>query len=348
MAFVAWLFLAYCAHTVFRSLPWLQQPFHSGRYLGEMFLTPLWGGVNLFFVLSGFLITDILLQSKTANNYFSSFYARRILRIFPVYYLVLVCSLLVGHFSIALAAQLPPSLSWRSAYFIYLQNWPVFWHGYKTEGGVWGAYWSLAVEEKFYFIWPIMVLHMSEKTITRICWLGLVCALLLRIYLYNHYFGSNFGLLQITSSRVDGLFAGAALSIYMYKHKRPVPMRWIKALAALGFAVIGYIALFHIVDLVFIGNLTSTFGITSFALLSVALVSASQHHFPFLQRILTLSGYGLRESTLWDIHLPPVSLSRSSRVLLTLRFVDSLEFSGKSSTSSRRNGSCVPFRKAEL
>ncbi len=232
-----------CSHGVSLTAVVGNNHFTAGDIWAKMFLTPLWGGVDLFFVLSGFLITDILLQSKTANNYFSSFYARRILRIFPVYYLVLVCSLLVGHFSIALAAQLPPSLSWRSAYFIYLQNWPVFWHGYKTEGGVWGAYWSLAVEEQFYFIWPIVVLHMSEKTITRICWLGLVCALLLRIYLYNHYFGSNFGLLQITSSRVDGLFAGAALSIYMYKHKRPVPMRWIKALAALRFRGLSVILL---------------------------------------------------------------------------------------------------------
>ena len=73
---------------------------------------------------------------------------------------------------------------------------------------------SLAVEEQFYFIWPIVVLHMSE-TITRVCWLGLVCALLLRIYLYNHYFGSNFGLLQITSSRVDGLFASAVVDLHV-------------------------------------------------------------------------------------------------------------------------------------
>jgi peptidoglycan/LPS O-acetylase OafA/YrhL len=255
--------------------------------LFKLFMVPLWGGVDLFFVLSGFLITGILLRTKTAENYFTSFYIRRMLRIFPIYYLALTSSLMVGHFLTSLSNELPPSSSWKFAYFIYLQNWPAFWHGEKIMGGVWGAYWSLAVEEQFYFIWPVVIFLLSERTIVRICIIGMICALPLRLFLSYDYFGNSFGLAQITSSRVDGLFAGGACAIYMFRNRRPVPMRWIIASASGGVAIIGYIALFHTVELVSTGKWITTIGITGFALLSASLVAVSQHHIPFVHRILT-------------------------------------------------------------
>lgn len=251
-------------------------------------MVPLWGGVDLFFVLSGFLITGILLRTRTTANYLSSFYARRVLRIFPIYYVALSFSLIAGHFSTFIAELLPGWTSWKFAYFVYLQNWPVFWHGEKTMGGLWGVYWSLAVEEQFYFVWPLVVLLLSEKAITRICYIGLVCALPLRVYLSYHYFGGDFGLAQITTSRVDGLFAGAACALYMFKHKAPVPMRWIIISASVGLGIMGYIALFHRKELISTGAWIITLGITGFALLSAAVVAVSQHNIPFIRRILTM------------------------------------------------------------
>jgi|SRR5580658_151660 peptidoglycan/LPS O-acetylase OafA/YrhL len=250
---------------------------------------PLWGGVDLFFVLSGFLITGILLRTKTSESYFSSFYARRVLRIFPIYYLVLTLSLIGGHVSAAFASQLPAWTSWRVAYFFYVQNWPMFWHDEKMMSGIWGAYWSLAVEEQFYFIWPLVVSLLPEKTITWICFIGVACALPLRIFLSLHYFGISFGLAQITSSRVDGLFLGSACAIYVFRHKRPVPMRWIIASGAVGLMIMGYIVAFHHHELVGTENWMTTLGITGFALLSGALVAISPYHIKWIDHVLTMS-----------------------------------------------------------
>jgi peptidoglycan/LPS O-acetylase OafA/YrhL len=252
-------------------------------------MVPLWGGVDLFFVLSGFLITSILLRTKANESYFSSFYARRMLRIFPVYYFVLILSLAVGRFSTFFAGALPPWTSWRLAYFLYLQNWPVFWHGEKIMGGLWGAYWSLAVEEQFYLVWPLIILLLPSKTVARICYIGFACALPLRIYLCIHYFRSSFGLVQFTSSRVDGLLLGAACAIYMFEHRTPVPIRWIIASAAIGTAIMGSIVLFRPQELVATGGWIMTFGISAFALLSTALVAISQHQIPWVERALTLN-----------------------------------------------------------
>ena len=252
-------------------------------------MVPLWGGVDLFFVLSGFLITGILLRTKTKDHYFSSFYARRALRIFPIYYLVLIFTVMLGHFSAAFVSYLPQWTNWKVSYFIYLQNWPFFWHGEKIMGSVWGAYWSLAIEEQFYFVWPLVVFLFPEKVITRICLIGFACALPLRVLLCRYYFHGAFGLAQLTTSRVDGLFLGAACAIYMFKHKRPVPMKWIIACFGAGTAIMGYIAVVHHHELAGTAEWMTTIGITGFALLSVALVAISQHHVPSVQRVLTLN-----------------------------------------------------------
>lgn len=156
--------------------------------------------------------------------------------------------------------------------------------------GFWGAYWSLAIEEQFYFIWPLVVLLLSETAISVICLVGFLCALPLRLFLSIHYFGGSFGLAQITSSRVDGLLLGAACAVYMFKHKRPVPMQWIVVSGSIGAIIVAWIALFHTSELVDTGSgrWILTLGITGFALLSGTVVAISQHHIPFIQRILTL------------------------------------------------------------
>jgi peptidoglycan/LPS O-acetylase OafA/YrhL len=116
-------------------------------------------GVRLFFVLSGFLITGILLRSKRycekdglpILRAFRQFYARRVLRIFPLFYLVL---------GLAAVLNVPPvrqTFGWHAA---FLTNFYMFFHGWK---GATNHFWSLAVEEQFYLVWPWVILLVSRR-----------------------------------------------------------------------------------------------------------------------------------------------------------------------------------------
>src|SRR5207244_13039880 len=109
-------------------------------------------GVDLFFVLSGFLITGLLLDSKGAPGYFRNFYARRTLRIFPLYYAVLALLFLV----LPLLVALPPPLEDARTHQVWL--WTYTANFYIAAKASWWAltyvshFWSLAIEEHFYLL----------------------------------------------------------------------------------------------------------------------------------------------------------------------------------------------------
>lgn len=111
----------------------------------------LWFGVDFFFVLSGFLITGILLRNRQRPSYFQSFYARRILRIFPLYFCLLPGILL-------LAKHYSGSAHWPSDTvfdFLYLSNVHNALHGWPSRFA--SHLWSLSVEEQFYIVWPFLI-----------------------------------------------------------------------------------------------------------------------------------------------------------------------------------------------
>lgn len=125
-----------------------------------------WIGVQLFFVLSGFLITGILLDSRGRERYFRTFYLRRTLRIFPLYYAFLVLALVIGPLfstSPAWVASVHSSQWW---YWFYMSNWME-----PFKGGVHGLshLWSLAVEEQFYLLWPLVVGALGRRRFTHFC-----------------------------------------------------------------------------------------------------------------------------------------------------------------------------------
>src|SRR6267154_3409139 len=107
--------------------------------------------VDVFFVLSGFLTTGILLDSKGSPHYFRNFYARRSLRVWPLYYLVLFLIFVVA--PLFRPAMRPTVANIWPAFVLYVQN--IRYHDIYPFGL--GATWSLAIEEQFYMTWPLLV-----------------------------------------------------------------------------------------------------------------------------------------------------------------------------------------------
>ena len=125
------------------------------RELDKKILGLGWSGVDLFFVLSGFLISGILLDTMEARNYYWSFYGRRILRIFPLYLIAVF-----GYFQVLvpLAAHFRhPTLSGASReiwFWLHASNFPAA-EAYKEK--FLPHFWSLSVEEQFYLMWPLLI-----------------------------------------------------------------------------------------------------------------------------------------------------------------------------------------------
>ncbi|HMG16667.1 MAG TPA: acyltransferase [Saprospiraceae bacterium] len=159
-------------------------------------------GVTMFFVLSGFLIGRILLNTKNDENYFKIFYIRRILRIFPLYYFFLIIFYLI----------VPRLVNWESInypkwyYYFFLQNIPATFN-WKHFGP--SHYWSLAVEEHFYLILPLIIYYCSFRRIKLILYCLIVCAFIFRIILLNHYLE----VFYFTFTTMDALALGALLSL---------------------------------------------------------------------------------------------------------------------------------------
>ena len=125
-----------------------------------------WTGVQLFFVLSGFLITGILLDTARARNYFSAFYARRVLRIFPLYFSVLAVAFMllpaIGIVPATIAFDQPHQI-WL---WTYMSNWT---HVFTESSKTFPHFWSLAVEEQFYLVWPLLIRSRSPEQCLRFC-----------------------------------------------------------------------------------------------------------------------------------------------------------------------------------
>jgi peptidoglycan/LPS O-acetylase OafA/YrhL len=169
-----------------------------------------WSGVDLFFVLSGFLITGILYDAKGGPAYFRNFYVRRVLRIFPLYYAVLVvCFVVLPTISAPDPAfrQLVDDQIW---YWTYLTNVKFTISGWPQHLSL-GHFWSLAVEEQFYFVWPAVVLLCGRRALVKTCLGCIGVAVLLRVFLY--FSGNSMATYVLTVTRMDALTLGALLAV---------------------------------------------------------------------------------------------------------------------------------------
>jgi len=181
-----------------------------------------WMGVDLFFVLSGFLITGILMDAKQSEGYFKNFYARRCLRIWPLYYSLLLFMFVIV--PIVRPSEAHSVFEARSApwwaYLVFLQNFLVPIPSMAT--GPLGVTWSLAVEEQFYLFWPLVVRFCNEAQLRKIA-IAVICfSPALRFYLSLH----NVDIYSNPFCRCDGLMAGALLALVL-RSGRVLPSKFI-------------------------------------------------------------------------------------------------------------------------
>ena len=167
-----------------------------------------WAGVDLFFVLSGFLITRILADSRGATNYFRVFYARRFLRIFPLYYVSLL--LLVLLFRVGAGES-----AW---YWLYASNVKVTLDGWPAAPL--SHFWSLAVEEQYYLVWPLAVSLLPRRTLAALCGSLVLLVPAARV---AGFLGvvPEIGLYVLTPFRLDGLAAGSLLALLLPQIAEP-------------------------------------------------------------------------------------------------------------------------------
>jgi peptidoglycan/LPS O-acetylase OafA/YrhL len=184
-----------------------ESPPHSALSRTAHALSFGWMGVDLFFVLSGFLIASILIANRGAANYFGAFYARRACRIIPLYAIVLALGILTD-FSINMGASFPEkaqpiSLLW---YATFTQNMAPA----RLNGPIWfGPSWSLAVEEQFYLIAPIAIWFLSRRNLLVGLVVLAIAAPLLRLALHIVLSQSSFAAFAfILPARMDSLIAG--------------------------------------------------------------------------------------------------------------------------------------------
>jgi peptidoglycan/LPS O-acetylase OafA/YrhL len=207
------------------------------RLIGQLMASG-WVGVDLFFVLSGFLISGILLKTSSDPNYYRSFYGRRVLRIFPIYYLTLFVTLFIS---------LAMSQPWRwdqYSFFIFANNIAVVFDdtvGAVGPGLMLSAFWSLAVEEQFYLFWPYLLRVATRKR--TLLWLfsgAILGALLLRVLAVN--LGSPNAAYNLLVSRMDSLAAGGLLALLLRQGSlQNVPAR--VPFGILVFAILAFLAI---------------------------------------------------------------------------------------------------------
>jgi peptidoglycan/LPS O-acetylase OafA/YrhL len=203
-----------------------------------------WIGVDLFFVLSGYLITGILLDSAGRPHYYRNFIVRRSLRIFPLYY---ACLLLYGYLT-----YYPGPVHWGEFlsvgdarwYVVYMGNVWAFLRNAWPGAAILTPLWSLQVEEQFYWSYPFLVQVVRRRTLAAILAASVVAALILRIVLAFAMPANTVGAYVLMPCRMDALAMGGLVAIAAREAPAWLRHRWIGWLTLLCGSVFVAICLF--------------------------------------------------------------------------------------------------------
>jgi peptidoglycan/LPS O-acetylase OafA/YrhL len=244
-------------------------------------------GVNLFFALSGFLITGILLDTLDDPHYFMTFYARRTLRIFPLYY---------GFLAVLLLLTRPLHFIWSGwqYYFLtYTQNLAIWRLGVPLDIGPFNIvhFWSLQVEEQFYLLWPLIVYRLRHpESLARLALVACIAILAVRIFLIAmgaHHPAFQFRNLTYTAtfSSADNILFGCCLCALLRTRWRDTVLRLAPRVFAASAAIL-------LATFILCGGLDNpasrfipTFGYSVIAITCTAMIALTQQQGSIAQRL---------------------------------------------------------------
>jgi peptidoglycan/LPS O-acetylase OafA/YrhL len=256
-------------------------------------------GVDLFLVLSGFLITSMLLQTRDRERFFTNFYARRALRIWPLYYSLLV-------FIFVLLPILQPQL--RVTIFESSRPWeafPFFLQNYLSRDDYFGPLqvtWTLAIEEQFYLVWPVIVWLAPRRLLKPLALGAIAVSIVLRFCVAR-----NLLLLRIVTNpltRLDGLGLGAFLAVWIPESDAEKVKRTGTAMIAVALPCIAALLLFNSIQ----WGVFTIFSLSYAGLLCLAINTPLGAGWNFMKYTGTIS-YGL-----YLLHVPSFDLARDPRV----------------------------------
>jgi len=266
-----------------------------------------WLGVDLFFVISGFLITQILLETKEKPHYIRNFYLKRLLRIFPLYYLTLIFFFVIVPHIKNFPLDMSYYIDHQWWFWAYLQNWFLIFYDPGNTTTVIQHFWSLAVEEQFYLLWPWIILFVRKpKHLLLIAGTLLLLVIATRFTLWTlkirdlNYMG------LYTFTRIDGICIGSMLAVFRYSKSNFLEKYFtgiVLFLAGLNFVFYFFNKPFH-----FTFPYLAIVGYTTFAILLALLVDECIKgknkllNFVFGNRILRF--FGKISYSFYVLHLP--------------------------------------------
>lgn len=264
---IAILLVMWYHQTVFAPAGWASSLAHTLAGYG-------WCGVDLFFVLSGYLITLGLLKSKGHDHFFRNFYVRRALRILPLYYLVVVISLVIlphvphpklGHFGRIAGDEL-----W---YWLGFSNIAIA-HAGTFRHGILDVCWSLSIEQQFYLLWPVLVFFLSPRGVLRAGLAMVILAPMLRLVWLYGFATEPLAIYVSTPMRLDPLGWGAVLAACTYL-KVSLRRSQVQVVLLSGLALIALAAACYSGRDTSLNREVELFGFSGFALLFAALVATA-------------------------------------------------------------------------
>lgn len=262
-----------------------------------------WTGVDLFFVLSGYLITSVLVRHRDDRNYYSVFYARRVLRLLPVYYVVLAVTLFVLPALVDLG-RLEGSSLW---FWLHLSNISIALHGLSHKSL--DIAWSLSIEEQFYLFWPLLVRWTPRRWLLALCLTVFASSVLVRLGL--ELAGADWLTSYVLApARMDGLALGGALAAMGPSTLAASRARAWKVVVAAGAVTCAVLIATRSTKMA--GPFGPTIGFAALAVLWAAFITAALTT-PPLNRALcspTLTALGKYSYALYLLHMPVAYIVR--------------------------------------